>query len=387
LTADLEEFDSDGATLIQSGGSHAAGAIEFLRAGTVSVSGGSLSIGYVFGAARGTLNISGGSVSAQVLSSLTFVGTIALSGGGALSSYELDLPNWSQLQFSGGTLTLTGSATNAGNLSIGSNGGSAVFNQSGGSSLVSVGGDLLLAASGTSTSATYNLSGPGLLTVNGNEYVGYAGSGVFNQIAGTHTISGTLYVGFATGTVSGSTFNLVGGSLLAGSIVVNAGGRFNGLVGSLTLASLDVQAGGTFAASTTIPASQPLLVNAGTLMAQGGNLVINVPNLSNSGMLANAVGSNLFINASSVTNTGSITVDAQGSVVFAVPVSNVAGQGITLAGGALAAPRIVNNGTVTGFGQITGDLVNNALAGSPPPSWMAPAAPRASPSPAPAPGC
>src|SRR5262249_8955007 len=110
------------------------------------------------------------------------------------------------------------------------------------------------------------------------------------------------------------------------------------------------------------PTNQSTLPNAGTLMAQSGNLVINSPNLNNSGLLSNGAAANLFINSASVTNTGNITVNTQGGVVFAAPLSNGAGQTITLNGGVLSAPQITNNGTITGFGQISGDLVNNGTA-------------------------
>jgi hypothetical protein len=359
LTVGVETFNGP-FTFNQTGGTHVAGGVA-LSTGTMNVSGGVLSIGAISNFAGATLNVTGGSVTVQIGKLSTFFGRISLAGG-SIDSSQFDIPSWSQLQFINGTLNLSGSATNAGNLAIASNGGSAVLNQNGGSSLVTVGGDLLLAAGGSSSAAaTYNLSGGGLLWTHGNEYVGYSGAGIFNQTGGTHVISGSLYVnGISPG--SSGTYNLMGGSLAAGSIVVNPGGRFNSLGAPLTLQSLTVAAGGTFAASCAVPVTQPLLVNAGTLIAQGGNLVLNPPNFSNSGVLANSAGTSVFVNSTAVTNTGSITINAQGVVAFAAPLSSTAGQGITLVGGALVAPRIVNNGTVSGSGQILGDLANNAMA-------------------------
>ena len=81
------------------------------------------------------------------------------------------------------------------------------------------------------SSGTYNLSGTGTLTVNSNEYVGDAGTGVFNQTGGTHTFnSGTqLYLGYsASGT---GTYNLTRRALNSNSDAViigrNGSGTFN----------------------------------------------------------------------------------------------------------------------------------------------------------------
>jgi hypothetical protein len=313
----------------------------------------------------GQLNIAGGSVTAVSVNAFG-TSTVTLSGG-ILNTAALRInpatplfPGWSQFQFNAGTLNLNGSTSaNTGNLTIASNGGSAMLNQSGSNTVVSAGGDLTLGA-GSASVAIYNLRDPGKLLVGGNEYIGYAGAGVLNQSSATHSIAGTLYLAFSPG--SSGTCNLLSGSLTAGGIVVNAGGRFNLMGASLTTGALTINPNGTFAGFGVLTSTnQSTLPNAGTLMAQSGNLLINYPNLNSSGLLSNGVAANLFINSASITNTGNITVNAQGGVVFAAPLTNGVGQTITLNGGALSAPQITNGGSITGFGQISGDLVNSGI--------------------------
>jgi hypothetical protein len=347
-------------TFNQTGGTLNAEFFSVGATGTINISGGAALVSILGANSAGQLNIVGGTVTVTDFMAVSAGGTATLSGG-TLNATTLDLTasSWQQLHFNGGTLNLSGgTSSGSGNLSIGSTGAIAVLNQSGGTTLVNIGGDLALAA-GAGSAVTCSVGG-GTLSVGGNEFIGFAGNGLFNQFAGTHTVSGTLFLGFGAG--SSGTCNLLGGSLSAGSVVVNTGGRFNLLGGSLTTNSLTINAGGTLAGFGAVSTGQPLLTMAGTLMAQNGNLVINMVGLNSSGQLSNAVGSNLFIDAIAIADDGGITVNAQGSVVFNVPIRNAAGQAITLMGGTLGAPQIVNNGVVLGSGQISAELVNNATA-------------------------
>ena len=76
--------------------------------------------------------------------------------------------------------------------------------------------------------------------------------------------------------------------------------------------------------------------------------------------MKNSVGSNLFINSTSVAHTGSVEVNAAGSVVFAGSVSNTSGETITMNGGSLSTAGLTNDagGTISGFGSLTGDMTN-----------------------------
>ena len=73
---------------------------------------------------------------------------------------------------------------------------SGTFTQSGGTNALAGNLDLAYSlGSNINNSGTYKLSGPSLLAVQQNEYVGSIGSGTFVQSGGTHTIGGNLYVG------------------------------------------------------------------------------------------------------------------------------------------------------------------------------------------------
>jgi hypothetical protein len=107
-------------------------------------------------------------------------------------------------------------------------------------------------------------------------------------------------------------------------------------------------------------AVQLALENHGTITASGGNLTI-AGNLNNQGgTLENAPGSNLLVTGNLI-NDGNVVVRAGGSVAFNAPLLNSRGRTITLAGGTLASPIITNEveGTISGAGDIAGNLVND----------------------------
>jgi hypothetical protein len=129
--------------------------------------------------------------------------------------------------------------------SIGSEDGRAIFVQSGGTHEVygscilastfygdHKGGGLYLLSGGShsiavdlsvSDSGVYSQSG-GVLTVSGDETIGFSEQGTFVQTGGTHTVAGTLIVGgYGERTdygVSSGAFNAVAGSLVAGNLYV-----------------------------------------------------------------------------------------------------------------------------------------------------------------------
>ena len=117
--------------------------------------------------------------------------------------------------------------------------GTGSFTQSGGTNSVS--GSLYLGYN-SGSSGTYNLSGSGLLSAP-SEYIGYSGTGSFTQSGGTNTISGSLVLGQNAG--STGTYNLNGGLLSLSGLTQGAGSAtFNFSGGTL-------QAGSTF--STSVP--------------------------------------------------------------------------------------------------------------------------------------
>ena len=155
----------------------------------------------------GSFNQTGGANSV-VASGALFLGFF----GGASGEYSL----------SAGTLDVSGGED------VGLSGAGTV-NQSGGTNITS---SQLEIGAGAGSTGTYVLSGAGVLSVGGDEYVGVAASsGTFNQSGGTNTVGTTLFVGFATGstgsfTLSGGTLNVEGNAYIGGS-ATGVGGQGN----------------------------------------------------------------------------------------------------------------------------------------------------------------
>ena len=123
--------------------------------------------------------------------------------------------------------------------------GAGTFDQSGGTNMI-VGDNNLYIGYAAGSHGTYNLSGTGSLamgdaTLAGIEYVGYNGTGTFNQSGGTNTVShNDLVVGYNSGSVG--TYTLSGGTLSAGVEYLG----FNGGTGVIN------QIGGTNAVGTLV---------------------------------------------------------------------------------------------------------------------------------------
>ena len=106
-----------------------------------------------------------------------------------------------------------------------------------------LGGSPLQVSNGDAAgSGTYNLGGTGSLTAS-SEYIGYSGTGTFNQTGGTNTVSYQLIVGQNPG--SSGTYNLNDGTLSGAQYI----GRFG--IGTFT------QNGGTNTAAASFWATAP----------------------------------------------------------------------------------------------------------------------------------
>jgi hypothetical protein len=203
---------------------------------------------------------------------------------------------------------------------------------------VTINGGLLSAASITiyrlgSLSVLGTLSTP-TITSDGSLTMANANSvaSLTLQSLSTTSLASTLTV---TGAMVDNGGALAGG----GSLVLPTGSTFNGF-GVLNIGSVS---------------------NAGTLTASSGNLLIpSSAAFTNTGTLANGVGSNLFVQSATLANSGSLTVNGAGSIVFNSGATNLSGKTVTLLGGTLSTPLLTNQGTVSGFGQLTGDLTNVA---------------------------
>ena len=137
-------------------------------------------------------------------------GTLSLGGGG-----------------SGTVLMTAGGLSTAGDLLVGDT-GSGSFVQSGGVATVT-GADGLYLGNQAGATGTYCLSGSGLLSVAQNEYVGWAGNGIFTQSGGTNSTGGLTLRGnpgdTATYCLSGSgVLSVQGGESIQNGSFTQSGG-------------------------------------------------------------------------------------------------------------------------------------------------------------------
>ncbi len=272
-------------------------------------------------------------------------GTYKLSGTGSLSA------NNEYIGYIGtGTFTQTGGAnqTNT-SMYVGYNrGSSGLYDHSAGTNTVTQ--DFILGYNGASgstpaASGAYKLSGTGSLSAN-NEYIGYSGTGTFTQTGGTNTATGSVVIA-ETLTATGSSYNLMGGTLTAGAITLNAGGAFSQNGGTLNAAVFnqtggtvqgDLQNGGTF--NYTSGDFQGRLVNNGVVN-------FNADFTAGNGMehytdLTIGAGRTITLNGAGLANYGSITLAG----------------GVLTGSGALA-----NYNYMSGYGTIggSGGFVNQGV--------------------------
>jgi hypothetical protein len=166
----------------------------------------------------GTYNLSGAAASLFVNSD-EFVGengTGAFNQSGGAHSVTSGL-YVGYASNSAGSFTLSAGTLNVGQFEYIGSQGTGTFIQTGGVHNVSSTNGFLIIGVLAGSSGTYSLSGDGTLSVQGPEYVGYLGNGVFNQSGGIHTATnGTLSVGGGPGT-----YNLSGGILQTSTLSVS----------------------------------------------------------------------------------------------------------------------------------------------------------------------
>jgi T5SS/PEP-CTERM-associated repeat protein len=362
----------------------ASGTAIFTQTGG-SNSPGTLDIGFATGG-NGTYNLGGtGSLSVANQENIGFQGaaTFNQTGGRNTAAFSLSL---GALGGSSGTYNLGGTATllvTGGGEAVGSS-GVGFFNQSGGAVSISPGNTLTIGNASGST-GTYNLSGSGTLTCNGTEYVGFGGTGSFNQGGGTNMALNGLIVGEnagATGsyTLSGGTLTVSGndaefiGDFGAGNFV-QTGGTHNTIV--LYLAAEGAAAVGAYNLSGTgaLNATSAEIIgesNTGTFTQSAGvNTTNNLDlggqsgssgtyNLNGGTLLVgnNVVGNGVFVGAAA-TGKGVLTVSGAGlmTVFGALTINNNAlGSAVNLSGGTINAAALNFNGAPSLFNWTSGTL-------------------------------
>ncbi|MEA2709653.1 MAG: hypothetical protein QOF78_2254 [Phycisphaerales bacterium] len=268
------------------------GAGTFTQSGGTNTLSGELYFGYNAGS-TGRYDLSGTgtlAVGADETIGLTGAGTFTQNGGThtiGTATINRNFNIASQAGSSGRyTLSGNGSLIVHGVEQIGGD-GAGTFTQTGGTHTIgapSLTGALTLAVT-TGASGSYALSGAGILTVNGEEIVGDAGTGSFTQTGGTHTIgsnavAANLSLGWGAAAANG-TYNLSGTGVLAVK-----GSEYVGRRGQGTF----IQSGGTHTVG---------------MVSRTGNLFI--------GHTSGAVGSY------TLSGTGSLTVNGNEYVSFGAP--------------------------------------------------------------------
>ncbi len=192
-----------------------------------------------------------------------YSGTAATSGRGALtqSAGTLATTNGTDLVVgygadSSGTYTMSGGAFSASQNEFVGYSGTGVFNQSGGTNTVSSTTAFFEVGDNVGATGTYNLSGTGTLTSNSSEYVGYFGGGNFNQTGGTNTTPQNLTLGVVAG--STGSYSISAGSLTVGNNLV---------VGSAGTGTMTIGTGGSVYVTNdlSINSTSNVDLNGGTL--------------------------------------------------------------------------------------------------------------------------
>jgi hypothetical protein len=336
VAAGLESVGYNGVgTFTQSGGNN------FVAANDLEIG--------VFAGATGTYSISGGTLSAQ-----------AIRVGGSAANSTPGTGGTGFFNISGTGLILSSHSEFIGE------GGPGQVNQSGGTNFLDVLSSSLAVGESAGVTGTYILSG-GTLSVDGNEFVGNSGIGIFNQSGGLNQTNLAIAIGENSG--SFGTYVLSGGTLSAGNEGV-AGALFDGSTGTF------VQSGGlnqftdltmAFAADSTASFA---LSGTGTIAcADSEALSVNgKSNFTQSGGLNQIVGGQL---AMAELSGATASYSLSGGLLTAPSVyvgglnGTAGGTGVlSVSGGALMTP---STGTLTVFNtpgssiSLTGGLVSTGV--------------------------
>jgi len=341
-----------------------------INAGTLAISGDG-----ALGDANGTLYLNGGTFRSDADVSLASSRSVDLLGGGHIDTNGHNLTiagsvadNGALIKMGDGTLTLSGGKTGTGeievdggtltihsNFTTGSSSAASAIGAAGNGTITQDGyaatfnSAQLLIGYGAGHAGTYNLENASSLTLGATSgcdlYVGYNGTGVFNQ-AGTsnNTVNGVLYVSNAT-----SSYNLTGGNLTVDSIVDNYGNftQSGGTAYALGSSSYSIvnEVGGTFTFSGGTLGSFGLL-NGGNFSQNNGSLqdiigpfynysgsTYTLSGASSALVMDNTLGTAVAVNNGSFIETGG-----------AAYLNNLSGNGtFSISGGVLSLSGSSNN--------------------------------------------
>ncbi len=239
-------------TLSQSAGTFAANALAVTVTGLTTVSGGT------YQASTATQTFTGGlTVSAGTFTGST--GAVVVPGAVNISGGTFTAPG------AAGSLTVTGSWTEAAGATFDANGGTVTFDLGAGTQTLNhadVGGQSLNNVSHTGAGILQRTAALNLLGTFTNS------GGNFSATAGTFTAAGL--VTFSAGTYQAATL----GQTLSGGLTISGTGAFTVTSGAVTVSNLTLTAG-TFTGSTGTLTVTNLTLTAGTFTAPTGTFTVN----------------------------------------------------------------------------------------------------------------
>jgi fibronectin-binding autotransporter adhesin len=284
--------------------------------------------------------------------------TIGDNGQGALVSYDLtnSVNNYLWVGLgagSSGTYTMN-SIYNA-VLTMGASGvetigqyGTGTFNNIGNINFPTFsnyyGSTLYLGYGAVTGSGTYNLDG-GLLTGDGNAYVGYSGRGIFNQTNdGSNTVGGELDIAANPGSTGSYTMGNYGGTLTVNGTGLYVGGTSTAAGGNGTL-TVGVGSSATVAGTLQVypGASNSVSLNGGTITAA-----------------ALTLGSFSQLHW----NSGTIHLTNEALYIDSTSNANFSGSSLTLQAGQNLSVDVGESVGDTGTGTITQNGGSNTMNGS-----------------------
>ena len=326
------------ATFTQSGGSFTTNGNTLSLAndypaskGTYHLDGGTLTVGSVSrGNGTGVFNFNGGTLQAGGDSTAFFQGltTANVRNGGATVDTQAHNVTIAQnllhstiagdnatdgglTKLGAGTLTLTGNNIYTGNTTIRAGTLAVTGGSVGGANSTAT---LTVDGSPGSPAAALTLSGTTTTLTVGQAQIGNAGAGTLTQSGGTHTVGGTLYVGYNAGATG--TYNLSGGTITANESQLGNGGT-----GTFT------QSGGTHATNTSLFLG--LNNGSGTYNLSGGTLApANYLSVGYSGS-GSGVGTGVFNQSGGTVTTGTVFV---GTLAGSTGTYNLDGGTLTATG-------------------------------------------------------
>ncbi len=300
--------------------------------------------------ASGSYNLSGGSLSVAGNEYIGYsgTGTFTQTGGTHTVTGILML---AANAGSSGTYSLSGGSLTVGDYEAVGYCGTGSFTQSGGTHTVTA---LYLGTeAGASGSYTLSDSGSGsLLSVTGNEYIGYSGTGTFTQTGGSNTVGSNFFVGTQGGTGS---YSLSGGSLpVFGDLYL---GNSAGASGSYNLSGGSLSVGGNEYVGNS---GSGTFTQTGGSNTVGSNLFIGTQGGTGSYSLS---GGSLWVGGNEVIGNGGTAVFIQsGGSNTVTGILEVGDSGTYwLQGGSVTAPtvNVLTAGLLKGSGAIQGNVTNS----------------------------